>query len=315
MAWQRLPLAALVALSIPSLAHAQDIDAAPLSAVNLLARDIGSGTGATALEFQQDRGVWMGGYLANTKLAPSGSDDIETVVRGPVLGYGLGWHNLSVFIGYGQGESYLDDDGGKARIRSYFWGLSSYGTLPAPVSDLTWGAALFTGGTHNKISSPTNSGGIADYDGRLIGLSLDLGGSVWDHPTQAGTGIDFAVHGHVVHHSLQSYDLEGADIHVGDRTSLATRLNLEIGAPFDTGGARIRPYIGYTFQNGNDDDLGITSAGITSDYTSTDYLNDDLATLGVGVTVPRLNGLKARLETSRSANSDPSYALSIGMAF
>lgn len=158
---QRLPLAALVALSIPSLAHAQDIDAAPLSAVNLLARDIGSGTGATALEFQQDRGVWMGGYLANTKLAPSGSDDIETVVRGPVLGYGLGWHNLSVFIGYGQGESYLDDDGGKARIRSYFWGLSSYGTLPAPISDLTWGAALFTGGTHNKISSPTNSGGIA----------------------------------------------------------------------------------------------------------------------------------------------------------
>lgn len=286
-------------------------DPSAVSAVDVLGREIGFGTGRTALSYQTGQGAWMGGYLTHGSLNSESVQDLDTVSRGVVLGYGLGWQNLSVFIGYGQAEAYLEDDETEARIRSYFWGLATHGDI----SDTDWRAALYTGGTHNKIESPSSLAGSTDYDGRLIGVSLQSSGMVWSNPTTGITGVDFTVQADVVHHQTQSYTLSGPDGGIEERSTVATALKMELGIPFEAHSTTFRPYAGYTFRDGTGDDLNFSTEDGSLSFGSAEYLHEDLVALGISFDAPQAMGLSGHLEAAREGDSAPRYGFSVGMSF
>ncbi len=305
--WSLIPV-----LVAPTTLAAQDLDMSALNSVDVLAQEIGTGTGATALEYHNNQDPWLGGYLTLGGVDATDASDLDTVIRGPVLGYNLGWQNVSLFIGYGQGEADLSDDITQARIRSYFWGVSTAGQY----ANIAWGAALYTGGTHNKIVSPSTLYGSADYDGRLVGLAVEGSGFIWENPMEQGTGLDFSVQANVLHHQIQGYTLSGTGTQVDERSTLSSSLKLEAGLPFKTHSTNVRPYISYTFRAGEAGDFDVTNADGTETLEPGDtYLTTDIAAIGLAVHMPNLRDLQSRLEIAHEDSANPRYSLSIGMSF
>lgn len=146
------------------------IDAAPLSAGDVLARGLAFGTAQAVLDGQSDQGFWGGAFASGGSV--DGEDDAQDLDHregGIVAGYGLGTGGLSVFLGYGGGKVELDDGDHELTSRALVAGLSATGTVG---NGVRYDAALYAGRTRNELDSPSSLSGDAEYDGTLWGLSL-----------------------------------------------------------------------------------------------------------------------------------------------
>ncbi|MGR3480518.1 hypothetical protein [Salipiger marinus] len=262
-------------LVLPLAAGAQTLpDPAPLSQMDLLARDIGRGIGQTALDARQ-QGAFAGGFLARGEVSPSGAQDSTLSDRGLVTGWGFA-NGVTPFIGYAQGRSELEDDLHEARIRSYFLGAAYAGQR----AGLHYGAAVFVGRTHNKLSSPGFATGSADHDGRLLGLSLRADRMLRQGMTP-GTGLDLRVAADVIHHQTRDYALNGLQGRVDDRASTATALHVELGAPMRHHGLALRPYAAWEAFGGKQDGFDYAKDGLSRRVEATDLLSGHRLALGL----------------------------------
>ncbi|WP_323766713.1 autotransporter outer membrane beta-barrel domain-containing protein [Antarctobacter sp.] len=305
-----LALAALL-VSLASLsAQAAPIDEAPISSPDRLSREIGMGVGGTVLDFQTDRGPWLGTYANGGTIAPDSAQGADYATRGLSIGYGLGWHGLAPFIGYAQGQSDLDDGVTQTRIRSYFIGLG----LSGERGRFSYDAALYAGRTHNKIESPVALTGAADFDGQLLGLSLRGGSLLWQNPT-ANYGVDLVVQGDFVRHTTESHPITGVPGgRVSERTTTSSALRLEMGVPMERNGASIRPYLALSAFGGTPDDITFSVGGISTSFDPADVSGGGALSLGTSF-VTGDGGLKGRVELSRDAEGETLWGLRLGMAF
>jgi hypothetical protein len=280
-------LALAVALTAASLVPAHAADKTAMSQTDLLGREIGFGIGQTALDTAA-AGVWLGASTGRSTVDPSGGQETDADRRDVVLGYGFGETGFSAFAGYGQGASELADDIHKARIRSYFLGLT-YGRT---VGRLAFDGAAYVGRSHNVIDSPDTATGAADRDGRLLGLTLRGSGMLMDDG--AGHGIDFVVQGDALHHTTKAYPVSGLpSATVDERDSTATALRLEVGAPMTAAGASLRPFLGLTAFGGQQDEIAVSGM---APFDAVDVLSKTQMSLGMSFKAQALNGLGGRVE-------------------
>ncbi|NDW00790.1 hypothetical protein [Salipiger sp. PrR002] len=266
-----LPLAFVSSLVL-ALPAAQAQEAASLSQMDLLSREIGLGIGHSALDAQQP-GAFTSGYAAGGSTNPDDAQGSDYNTRGAVLGYGFG-SGLSAFMGYAQGTSEVDGDLGEARIRSYFLGAGYAGAAHG----VDYAAALYMGRTHNKLSSPSSVSGSTDHNGRLLGLSL-RGATMLKQGEAPGTGIDLVVSGDVLRHATGNYTLHHIDAEVENRVTYATSMRLEMGAPMRAKGGLLRPYAAYVVNGGDQPDLDFAAGGSLG---ATDLLSEDQLAIGLG---------------------------------
>ena len=303
------PAALFVALS-PVGALAQPVADAPISSPDRMSREIGMGIAGTVLDFLAERGPWLGSYISGGGIDPEGAQSADYMTRGLSVGYGLGWHGLSPFIGYAQGQSDLDDDVTETRIRSYFVGLG----LSGERGRFTYDAALYAGRTHNVISSPTSGVGAADYDGQLLGLSLRGSGLVWQSPT-ADRAVDIVVQGDLIRHRTDSYDLSNlAGGQIDERRTTSSALRVEMGIPMDMNGTAIRPYVALSAFGGAPDDITYSVGGTSTSFGAADVGGGGALSLGTSFGTAG-GSLTGQVELSRDAEGKTLWGLRLGTAF
>lgn len=284
------------------------IDTAPLSSADALSRDLGFGIGTTALTYQQaDRGPWAGLFRDTGHSAPTGAQGADYSDKGLVAGYGFGWHGVSAFVGFGQGEAKFDDGLHETRFRSYFYGLS----LTGKTGGLRYDAAVYMGNSHNKVMSGPAASGSGDFDGRLYGLALRGTGRL----TQGGAGmpaLDYAVQGNIVTHETEDYPLSGLGGTVDRRSMMAHALRFELGMPMPSGKTSLRPYLALTMQGGDQGAITFTASGASIRFGAADVRPGTQAAVGVSFGTGRIQG---QAEIAGDGDGNDRMSLSLGWRF
>lgn len=297
----------VVSLAIAGAAQAQSTlastDIAPVSQADGLALTLGQGLGAAALQGRARQGRWAGGFVTAGTAVPETGQSGDFAGRGLTLGYGIDRWGVAPFIGYGQGQSDLSDGVTQARVRSYFYGLS----FARDAGQFRYDGALFTGGTHTALSSPGTGIGSADYDGRLIGLSLRARG-----PLSGVSALDFALQGDVAYHQTEGHDFNGTlGFSVAPRKTMRASLRGEVGLKRQHGALTLRPFAALTVETGSYDALSLSDASGTAQLTA-QALDRQRIGLGADFATSRLRG---RLELDAAQDGDTRARLSLGLAF
>lgn len=300
------PVFTALALASAAASPAFALDPAAMSQTDLSARGIGLGIARTVHE-AHETGTWAGGFLRGYDTDPSGAQGSEGHSRGLVLGYGFG-NGLAAFAGYGQGQADLDDGDHSQRIRGYFLGVAATGEA----AGFGYDAAAYVSRTHNARSGPASGAGAADFDGRLLGISLRGTRTLWQE-TGSAHAIDMAMQADVLHHHTKGYDITGPGGSAGERDSLAGALRLELGMPTRVGGTALRPYLAWTAYGADQDDIDYTdTTGTRTTIDAAELLDGNEFSLGT--TFDAGNGFGGHFELA-GGSRNRSLGFGVTMAF
>lgn len=255
------------------------IDPAPLSQSDRLTQEIGFGLANATLDSQRPDGFWARSFASGGSITASQNANSDFAAGGSIWGFGTGWNGVSVFAGYGLGQSELDDDSHEVRTQALITGLS----LSQSRGQTLFDAAFYLGGTRSNIDSSDIFSGDADYLGVVAGLSLRT-----IHQLMAQVdgffGLDLQVQGDLLYHGTESYRLTGLrNGRVGDRDTVAAAVRIELGAPVTHQSMDWRPYLAVSVAEGKEDEIDFSALGQSITFDAANVLDEDFIALGLTV--------------------------------